>query len=307
MRVPKALNPRIQKQLLMRFGVYEKVWPVETTPSRIVPEHIERPDYVAKTQKLIIPKKPEIKDVNQLRGMRRSCKLAANILAQVENLVKPGVTTDDIDELVHNLSIEAGAYPSPLHYKGFPKSVCTSVNNVAVHGIPDLRPLENGDIINVDITVFFKGFHGDCSKTFLVGDVDDKGLQLVGVTEESLEIAIKACGPDVPFYEIGAHISRHAKRNRLTVLPAFIGHGIGQYFHGPPEIYHFYDRYTPHRYPGLMQPGMTFTIEPVLSHGGELTLVLEDGWTAITEDGSRAAQAEHTILVTENGAEILTK
>ncbi|KAI5644909.1 metallopeptidase family m24 domain-containing protein [Phthorimaea operculella] len=308
MRVPKALNPRLRKQLLMRFGVYEKVMPVETTPSRIVPDHIVKPDYALTGRtKIVVPELPEIKDVNQIRGMRRSCKLAANILAQVGKIVQPGVTTDAIDEFVHNMSIEAGAYPSPLNYMGFPKSVCTSVNNVAVHGIPDLRPLENGDIINVDITVYYKGFHGDCSKTFLVGDVDDRGQELVAVTEECLDIAIKGCGPNVPFYEIGARIMRHATQNRLSVLPAFIGHGIGEYFHGPPEIYHFYNRSTPRRYPGVMEPGMTFTIEPVLSHGGEMTVILEDGWTAITEDGSRAAQVEHTILVTEDGAEILTK
>ncbi|KAL0901379.1 hypothetical protein ABMA27_006655 [Loxostege sticticalis] len=300
MRVPKSLNPRLQRRILRKFGVYEIVVPVETTPSRIVPENIELPDYIT-GKLLIIPKWPEVKDEEQIDGMRQSCRLASDILSKIRTFVKPGITTDKIDEMVHTLSIEAGAYPSPLHYKGFPKSVCTSVNNVAVHGIPDLRPLEDGDIVNVDITVFFKGYHGDCSRTFPVGDIDDRGLQLIGVTEECLKHAINHCGPDVPFREIGAKIYSHAKRNGLTVLPAFVGHGIGKYFHGPPEIHH-----SRNRYPGLMKPGMTFTIEPALSHGSEKVVILEDGWTVITDDGSRAAQAEHTILITEHGAEILT-
>ncbi|CAG9135217.1 unnamed protein product [Plutella xylostella] len=302
MRYPKVLNPRIQQQLLKRFGVYEKVLPVQSTPSRIVPDHIEKPNYVLHHQELVVPSRPEIKDINQIRGMRRSCKLAANILASVEEFLEVGKTTDDIDEWVHNLTIEAEAYPSPLHYKGFPKSVCTSVNNVAVHGIPDLRPLQDGDIVNVDITVYLKGFHGDCSKTFVVGNVDQRGLELIKITEEALNLAIKNCGPDVPFSEIGSTIHRYAKQNALTVLPAFLGHGIGEYFHGPPDIFHMLNRY-----PGLMKPGMTFTIEPVLSHGSEHTVILEDGWTVVTEDSARAAQAEHTVLITDDGAEVLTK
>ncbi|XP_063822805.1 methionine aminopeptidase 1D, mitochondrial isoform X2 [Ostrinia nubilalis] len=300
MRIPRALNPRLKKRIWRKFGIYEIVVPEETTPSRTVPDSIEFPDYIS-GKLLIIPKSPEVKDAEQLEGMRQSCKIASSILHKMQTFIKPCITTDKIDELVHRLSIEAGAYPSPLHYKGFPKSVCTSVNNVAVHGIPDLRALQDGDIVNVDITVYYKGYHGDCSKTFPVGNVDDRGLQLIGVTEECLQHAIKHCGPDVPFREIGARIYRRAKRNGLTVLPAFVGHGIGKYFHGPPEIYH-----SKNRYPGLMKPGMTFTIEPALSHGSENTVILEDGWTVITEDGSRAAQAEHTILITEHGAEILT-
>ncbi|XP_045780597.1 methionine aminopeptidase 1D, mitochondrial isoform X2 [Maniola jurtina] len=292
---------RFWRTNIKRFGVYDKVLPVETTPSRLVPDHIVKPDYV--TNKLVfVTKKPEIKDEDQIKGMRCSCTLASNILKKIHPFIQPGVTTDEIDELVHTLSIEAGAYPSPLHYKGFPKSVCTSVNNVAVHGIPDLRPLKNGDIVNVDITVFLNGYHGDCSKTFLVGDVDDQGLHLVHATEECLMQAISICGPDVPFCDIGMRIHRVAKKNKLTVLPAFVGHGIGKYFHGPPDIYH-----TINHYPGLMKPGMTFTIEPVLSHGKENTVMLDDGWTVVTEDGSRAAQEEHTVLVTKDGTEILTK
>ncbi|KAG6453194.1 hypothetical protein O3G_MSEX008016 [Manduca sexta] len=293
---------RFWRRSVKKFGKYDKVSPVDTTPSRTVPNHIERPNYLSKSKQVTVPSLPEIKDDNQLEGMRRSCKLASSILNQLHNFVQPGITTDDIDEFIHNLIIEAGAYPSPLHYKGFTKSICTSVNNVVVHGIPDLRPLENSDIVNVDITVFSKGFHGDCSKTFLVGDVDDRGIQLVSVTEECLDMAINICGPEVPFREIGARIQRHAKSKGLTVIPAVIGHGIGEYFHGPPDIYH-----TRNKYPGVMKPGMTFTIEPVLTHGNENVVLLEDGWTVVTEDGSRAAQVEHTVMITEDGVQILTK
>ncbi|XP_028041385.1 methionine aminopeptidase 1D, mitochondrial isoform X2 [Bombyx mandarina] len=302
MRVPKAVNPRKRLQLLKKFGIYEKVLPVETTPSRVVPDTIERPDYLARGKQLTLPCLPEIKDDNQLNGMRTSCKLASTILSQVQNFIKPGVTTDDIDQLVHSLIIKAGAYPSPLHYKGFPKSICTSVNNVAVHGIPDLRPLSDGDIVNVDITVFLHGFHGDCSKTFKVGNVDNRGLQLVEITEQCLGIGIGTCGPGVPFSEIGASIQRHARKNGLTVIPSIVGHGIGQYFHGPPDIYHIRNRY-----PGVMKAGMTFTIEPVVSHGTQNTVLLDDGWTILTEDGSRTSQIEHTVLITNDGVEILTK
>lgn len=171
--------------------------------------------------------------------MRESCKLAATVLKSCEQLAVEGITTDEIDKFVHNEAIKANAYPSPLRYAGFPKSVCTSVNNVACHGIPDDRKLIDGDIINIDITVFFNGYHGDCSKTFLVGNVDERGRHLVQSNEECLNKAIGLCGPGVPINLIGGFCESFAKLCKLTVIPAFIGHGIGSYFHGPPEIMHF--------------------------------------------------------------------
>ena len=189
-----------------------------------------------------------------------------------------------------------------MRYCGFPKSVCTSVNNVACHGIPDDRKLEDGDIINVDITVYFNRFHGDCSKTFLIGDVDERGKYLVHHNEKALLEAIKVCKPGQRFNVIGTAISRYAKEVDLTIVPAFIGHGIGNYFHGPPEIYHFENDFDF----GVMQPKMTFTIEPIFALGSEELELWEDGWTAATVDGSRTSQFEHTILITENGSEILT-
>ncbi|KAL3287181.1 hypothetical protein HHI36_001657 [Cryptolaemus montrouzieri] len=212
-----------------------------------------------------------------------------------------GQTTDEIDRLVHKLTIENGAYPSPYNYRNFPKSVCTSVNNVACHGIPDDRPLEDGDIINVDITVFFEGYHGDCSKTFLVGNVDDFGKYLVKTTEDCLHLAIDICKPGRRFRDIGNCIAKECFKMGYTVIPAFIGHGLGNYFHGPPDIHH-----TVNDYPGTMEAGMTFTVEPILGQGDEMVEILEDGWTAVTIDNSRTAQFEHTILITNDGVKVLT-
>ncbi|RZC36033.1 Peptidase M24 domain containing protein [Asbolus verrucosus] len=212
-----------------------------------------------------------------------------------------GQTTDALDTFVHDFIVTHEAYPSPLNYKHFPKSVCTSVNNVACHGIPDDRKLEDGDIINIDVTVFYKGYHGDCSKTFLVGNVDDLGRELVQATETCLNDAIAICRPGRKFNEIGSFIEKRSRSLGFTVIPAFIGHGIGHYFHGPPDIFHITNDYS-----GEMQAGMTFTIEPVLSHGGKEILILEDDWTAVTLDFARTAQFEHTVLITDTGAEVLT-
>lgn len=212
------------------------------------------------------------------------------------------MTTDDIDEIVYNDAIRNNAYPSPLRYSGFPKSVCTSVNNVACHGIPDDRKLEDGDIINVDVTVYLNKCHGDTSRTFLVGNVDDRGKYLVHHNEIALNEAIKICKPGVPFNRIGKTISDYAKSVDLRVVPAFIGHGIGSFFHGPPEIFHFENDIELR----LMEPGMTFTIEPILSLGTEELELWPDGWTTTTVDGSRTSQFEHTILITDDGCEVLT-
>jgi methionyl aminopeptidase len=213
------------------------------------------------------------------------------------------MTTDEIDIFVFNEAIKNNSYPSPLRYSGFPKSVCTSVNNIACHGIPDNRKLEDGDIINVDITVYLNKFHGDTSKTFLIGEVDDRGRYLVHHNEIALQKAIEICKPGQSFNEIGNVISKYAKENDLRVVPAFIGHGIGSFFHGPPEIYHFENDYD---IGDVMRPGMTFTIEPILSLGTEELELWEDGWTTTTMDGSRTSQFEHTILITDYGCEILT-
>lgn len=274
----------------------------KVSPERHVPDHIQKPTYYFEPIDRPDQDGPgEIKTSDQITGMRQACKLAANILKSTANILRVGITTDEIDEFVHKAAIEANAYPSPLRYLGYPKSVCTSVNNVACHGIPDDRQLVDGDIINVDITVYYQGFHGDCSKTFLVGAVDDRGKYLVESTEECLSNAIAICGPNVPLNLIGKTITNFAQQRGLNVLPQFIGHGIGSYFHGPPEVLPFDNNLG-----GFMKSGMTFTVEPILTLGGIDIELWEDLWTATTVDGARSAQFEHTILITDDGYEILT-
>ncbi|XP_051859209.1 methionine aminopeptidase 1D, mitochondrial [Drosophila albomicans] len=269
---------------------------------RSIPEHIEKPPYYFKHMEAgNTLGTPEIKNAEQIKQMRSSGKLAAQILRECGRMATIGTTTDEIDEFAHKRILAHNAYPSPLRYAGFPKSVCTSINNVACHGIPDDRQLVDGDIINIDVTVYLNGCHGDCSETFLVGDVDERGRLLVSATRECLMKCIALCGPGVAFNEIGKCIDLFCSEHKLESVAAFIGHGIGNYFHGPPEIYHYANDV-----PGEMQSGMTFTIEPILSLGrGEIGL-LEDGWTAVSLDDSRSAQFEHTILITENGVDILT-
>jgi methionyl aminopeptidase len=288
-----------------------------------VPEHIKKPHYYSlRNEPSRTDGKIEIKNEQQIEGMRKSCKLAAGILSMCEDVVKVwrryhpclvpkitqnlffqvGTTTEAIDHFLFKQITRANAYPSPLRYCGFPKSVCTSVNNIACHGIPDDRSLMDGDIINVDITVFFEGFHGDCSRTFAVGNVDEVGRRLIMHNEEALMQAIAVCRPGACFNEIGGEISAYAKAMDFRNVRAFIGHGIGEFFHGPPEIYHFENELNME----VMKEGMTFTIEPIFSEGSDELELWEDKWTASTIDGSRTAQHEHTVLITEDGVEILT-
>ncbi|KAF7993315.1 hypothetical protein HCN44_006375 [Aphidius gifuensis] len=283
------------------FGKYEIVTLWNVSKMHDVPSHIQKPSWYKAWTSEKLPDEIEIKNDIQIEKMRQSCKLAKKILNSVELLIEPGVTTDFIDEQIHKLIISYGAYPSPLNYLGYPKSICTSINNVACHGIPDDRPLVEGDTLNVDITVFLNGYHGDCSDMFCVGQVDSKAKQLIQVTRECLDIGINVCKPDEQFCNIGNAIEEHANKNGFSVIPVFCGHGIGSYFHGQPDIYH-----VGNDLPGVMKAGMVFTIEPVLSQGGTDVKVLEDGWSAVTTDDSRTAQVEHTILVTNHGCEILT-
>ncbi|KAH9489669.1 Methionine aminopeptidase 1D, mitochondrial [Bulinus truncatus] len=235
--------------------------------------------------------------------MRPACLLAASILRYVGQNLKVGMKTDDVDALVYSKCIEGGAYPSPLHYKGFPKAVCTSVNEVACHGIPGHRILNNGDIINVDVTVFYKGYHGDTSQTFIIGHTDDRSKALVRAAEICRDAGIAVCKHGTPLSAIGEIIYDTAKAAGFEVIPFFCGHGIGKYFHGPPDIVHVpCDMVGDDR----MLEGMTFTIEPILCDGNPEIQIQEDGWTVVTQDGSRSAQFEHTILITKEGYEILT-
>ncbi len=241
--------------------------------------------------------------MERLDRIRRACRAAAEVLAEAGRAARPGVTTDAIDALVHEACLARGAYPSTLNYHGFPKSLCTSVNEVILHGIPDARPLAEGDIVNLDVTLFLGGVHGDCSATFCVGEVDEASRRLVRVTRECLELGISAVRPGRPVSDIGRAIERHARQHGYGVVRAFCGHGIGEDFHMEPQILHYHEPRA--RTP--MEEGMVFTVEPMITEGDIAHVVWPDGWTASTVDGRRAAQFEHTVLVTADGAEILTR
>jgi methionyl aminopeptidase len=272
------------------------------SPRRSVPAHIVKPPY-ADTGHAKRWNEPRVKSPEIIERMRRAGAMAAEVLRLAGELARPGVTTDEIDVFVHEATIERGAYPSPLNYSGYPKSVCTSVNEVICHGIPDSRPLADGDIVNLDVTVYVDGVHGDTNATFLVGDVDAESRKLVQVTEACMWHGIEAVRPGRPLSDIGRAIEDHAKKHRYGVVKAFIGHGIGEQFHTDVQVLHYYDP----RASMIMRPGMTFTIEPMITLGTwQHKMVFDDDWTAVTADGKRTAQFEHTCLVTDDGVEVLT-
>jgi methionyl aminopeptidase len=243
-----------------------------------------------------------VKSQEIIEKMRTAGLVAAKVLHTTASALEPGITTDALDAVCHEATIALGAYPSPLNYHGFPKSICTSVNEVICHGIPDSRPLAEGDIVNLDVTVYIDGVHGDTSATFAVGSVDAESGRLVRITEECLQLGIDAVAPNRPVSDIGRAIERHAESAGYGVIRSFCGHGIGEVFHSRPQIPHYYDP----RASTVMEPNMTFTIEPMISLGTWRHSSWDDGWTAVTADGLRTAQFEHTILVTPTGAEILT-
>ncbi|KAI9166126.1 hypothetical protein LWI28_026675 [Acer negundo] len=280
----------------------KKLRPGKVSPYRSVPDHILRPPYVNSRQPPGIASGPEVHDEKGIECMRASGRLAAQVLEYAGTLVKPGVTTDEIDQAVHQMIIDNGAYPSPLGYGGFPKSVCTSVNECICHGIPDSRPLEDGDIINIDVTVYLNGYHGDTSTTFFCGDVDDEARNLVKVTKECLDKAISVCAPGVEYRKIGKTIHDHADKYRYGVVQQFVGHGVGRVFHSDPVVLHYRNKDG-----GRMMLNQTFTIEPMLTIGSINPVMWNDDWTVVTQDGSLSAQFEHTILITQDGAEILTQ
>ena len=272
------------------------------SPQREVPGWIERPEYVGKPG----PEPYAGSDVQPpdvIEKMRSAGRLAAQAMRAAAAVIAPGVTTDDIDRVGHEFLIDHGAYPSTLGYKGFPKSLCTSVNECICHGIPDSRRLEDGDIVNIDITAYIGGVHGDTNATYLVGDVDEESRLLVERTEESLRRAIKAVRPGRQVNVIGRVIESYAKRFGYGVVRDFTGHGIGTAFHSGLVVPH-YDAAP--SYATVIEPGMTFTVEPMLTLGTHEWDMWADGWTVVTKDRRRSAQFEHTILVTETGAEILT-
>jgi methionyl aminopeptidase len=336
--------------------------PWRVGPRRAVPAHIPRPDYAetgipaselaSRQQRSVAVRTP-----NEVEGIRAACRLAREILDAAGAAVRPGVATDEIDRIVHEATVEAGAYPSPLNYFNFPKSVCTSVNEVVCHGIPDSRELADGDIVNIDVTAFYKGYHGDLNETYTVGSVDASSKKLIRVTAEALDKAIAAVKPGVRYRDVGDIITSHVRANELSfvafavlvvvgwawqgkggrgrgccstpthevkrgvshsthlpfmfqkkkknsfnVVRTYCGHGIGDLFHCAPNIPH----YAGNKAVGAMKAGQVFTIEPMVNAGSWRDTTWPDGWTAVTTDGARSAQFEHTLLVTDDGCEVLT-
>ena len=268
---------------------------------RPVPPSIVAPDYAESGR-------PQSRSVrNHMSGealtrMRRACAAAREILEEVLAAAKPGVRTDELDKIAHEASIARGGYPSPLNYRGYPKSICTSVNEVICHGIPSEQRLEDGDIINCDVTIYLDGMHGDCSETVFIGTPSQASVDLVAHTYRSMMAAIDIVRPGSKLNEIGRVIAKRARRCGYGVVEDFSGHGIGPAFHMPPHVLHYYSRSDPKR----MREGMVFTIEPMINIGTAQGRILDDHWTAVTTDGQLSAQFEHTVYVSPRGPEILT-
>lgn len=273
-------------------------------PGLYVPEHIPRPPYIAEPEKVAgwWNRRVERKTPEGVAAMRAAGKLAHEALDLAETLVTPGRTTEEMEAELHTFMCDAGAYPSDLGYKGFPKSVMISVNEVICHGMPDDRPMEPGDLVNVDVTLYLGGFHADTARTWVCGgQTDDVGERLVSATKEALDNAVAVCRAGAPFKLIGGAVCDVAEREGFGVVRTLVGHGIGEFFHGVPQVFHC--RSSDNR---KMLEGTTFTIEPVLTEGTPEWNTWDDGWTAVTADGGRAAQFEHTLLITEGGCEVLT-
>jgi methionyl aminopeptidase len=244
-----------------------------------------------------------LKTDEQIQGIRRAGKLSAQILDEICKIAKKGVTTNELDLLCRKLHKEANAIPAPLGYGNppYPKSLCTSINDVICHGIPDDRPLQEGDIVNIDVTSILDGFYGDCSRMVCIGKVSEDKQRVVDTSYQCMMESIKICKPATKIFEIGDIIEKIAKEHKCSVVDQFVGHGVGVFFHEPPQIPHNYNKMQI-----SLAPGMTFTIEPMINAGVKTAIVDDDHWTARTKDGKPSAQWEHTILITEYGHEILT-
>jgi methionyl aminopeptidase len=260
---------------------------------------------LGRTARSARPERAEVQGPEEIEAMRAAGRLAAKLLDEVAAFVRPGVSTAEIDRLVAEMTRDHGAESAPLGYgrPPFPGHCCTSLNDVVCHGIPDAQQvLGEGDIVNVDVTPLVGGFHGDSSRTFLIGDVSPKARQLVADTYRAMWLGIRAIRPGGRVGDIGHAIQSFAEAQGYSVVREFTGHGIGRHFHGPPAILHYG---TP-RTGDVLVPGMTFTVEPMINLGHWKTQILDDGWTAVTVDGSLSAQWEHTCLVTEDGVEVMT-
>jgi methionyl aminopeptidase len=235
-------------------------------------------------------------------GMRKAGRLAAEALDLLVPAVRPGITTESLDKMAFDFAMDHGAYPASLDYRGFPKSICTSINHVVCHGIPDEKPLRDGDIVNIDVTLIVDGWHGDSSRMYLVGDVSRRAERLVEVTHEAMMRGIAAVKPGATTGDIGAAIQDYAEGERCSIVREFCGHGLGRLYHDEPNILHYGRRGEG----AVLKPGMFFTIEPMVNLGRPHVKVLGDGWTAVTRDRSLSAQFEHSVAVTETGVEVFT-
>ncbi|OTB18117.1 hypothetical protein K445DRAFT_314937 [Daldinia sp. EC12] len=288
-------------------GPLRPVYPL--SPRRKVPKAIRHPDYaetgIPTSELRLVRNKIDILDDAGQEAMRKVCRLGREVLDLLAAEVRPGITTDYLDELCHKLCIERDSYPSPLNYKDYPKSFCTSINEVICHGIPDQRVLVDGDIINLDVSLYHGGYHADLNETYYVGDkakADPDTVRVVETARECLEEAIKVVKPGYLVRDFGAVIEKYAKSKGCSVVRDIVGHGVNTHFHSPPNVPH----YARNKAVGVCKAGMTFTIEPMVSLGKHQFVTWPDNWTITTIDGKKSAQFEHTLLVTETGVEVLT-
>lgn len=283
------------------FGRKKNIW---TVPEGQEPTELDNKILYWQSRGKLVPSRSLIKTPEQIEGIRRSGIINTGILDLVENEIHEGMNTAEIDKLVYDYTIQHGAIPAPLNYEGFPKSVCTSINEVVCHGIPsEMEVLKNGDIINVDVSTIYNGYFSDASRMFIIGKTTPKKQRLVEVAKECLEIGMKAAQPFGFVGDIGDAIEKHAKANGFSVVRDLCGHGVGLEFHEEPDVEHFGKRGTGM----LLVPGMVFTIEPMINVGTwKVFIDEEDGWTVVTEDEKPSAQWEHTFVMTDNGLEILT-
>ncbi|EGU79763.1 methionyl aminopeptidase [Fusarium oxysporum f. sp. raphani 54005] len=314
LKAPKAISPDPATGYYNPFpnfpysGTLRPVYPL--SPHRTLPQSIPHPVWWQDgnprySRSLTNRNKIEILDKKGQDAMRKSCKLAREVLDIAAAAAKPGVTTDYIDEIVHKACIERNSYPSPLNYNNFPKSCCTSVNEVICHGIPDQRVLLDGDILNIDVSLYHEGYHADLNETYYIGDkakADPDTVRVVETARQCLDESIKAVKPGTLIREFGNIIEKHAKKHNCSVIRTYCGHGVGKLFHCPPNVPH----YAKNKTVGECKPGMTFTIEPMIALGKYRDITWPDNWTSTTIDGKLTAQFEHTLLVTEDGVEILT-
>jgi len=289
--------------------------PTLISPKRTVPSSIRVPDYGNDTQGISMCEQRDrannksirvygSKELDGENGLRHACAMGREVLDVAGKALRPGVTTDEIDRIVHEASVERDCYPSPLNYYNFPKSVCTSVNEVICHGIPDYREVKDGDIVNIDVTTYNRGgYHGDLNETFCVGNIDDEGKMLVKTAFHCLQAALKLVKPGTLYRELGTAIHKCASASNCSVVRTYCGHGIGSLFHTAPNVPHYHKN----KAKGIMKEGHVFTVEPMINLGVPGDITWGDNWTAVTTDGKRSAQFEHTLLVTRDGCEILTQ